>query len=268
MSFKVHNGLKVNTSNNVTELHDLVNQVRDTVVNYVNYTKAKDVKALACLLYDYYYCYNISLFQEKEGTNPLLVAMQRIRHSLTEKEEFEYFLGFANVDNKHTVAIPFFPNYECIETMLKNHPEFEPFGYWNDTDPDENVSKKEWEKRRKIWEKVFEHSGVPSETMFMIRLVDSRLIIPDDENMEKLPTIEERKKTLARDKAFQKALDKEQETNEDVRGEDAYQLYVNAMQNSKQYEEEIEKELEGLLDTNLTMEKLEKDIEMENNNES
>ncbi len=46
------------------------------------------------------------------------------------------------------------------------------YGYWNNTDPPDDVSEEEWENRGKVWNEVLGSSGVPATSGFTIDIHD------------------------------------------------------------------------------------------------
>ncbi len=55
------------------------------------------------------------------------------------------------------VAVPFgFNMFKELNTMFRSNPKMKFFGYWNNSDPDENCSEEEWAEREKFFEGLFE----------------------------------------------------------------------------------------------------------------
>lgn len=46
------------------------------------------------------------------------------------------------------------------------------YGYWNNTDPPDNVSDEEWDERRLVWDKVLDGPAIPSMQGFTIDISD------------------------------------------------------------------------------------------------
>lgn len=62
----------------------------------------------------------------------------------------------------------FFDGHIWDEYVKKHKPAIEYFGYWDNTDPDEEVSEEEWEYRKEVWDNIFPGHKSPAETGFTI----------------------------------------------------------------------------------------------------
>jgi hypothetical protein len=82
----------------------------------------------------------------------------------------------------------------------------EDYAYWNNTDPDVNVSKKEWEQRAKDWGSLGHEP--PDEIGFVRKIVPNDLMpmIGHEKWKEFYPTKKERASNVARDILFQEWL--------------------------------------------------------------
>lgn len=93
-----------------------------------------------------------------------------------------------------TLALLYSEQKEFIEVWEKN-PLVTYYGYWNNVDRDDNVTKEEWDERREDWEFVLPGIGIPSESGFVCQLTKGLpRIINVDKNkiIENIPTLEER----------------------------------------------------------------------------
>lgn len=77
-------------------------------------------------------------------------------------------VAFPYTRNK-ILLIPFYGQRKFIKQFHKVV-KTEEFGYWNNTDLPEGMTKKEWDTRRKMWDKVLPGLGVPAECGFTICL--------------------------------------------------------------------------------------------------
>ena len=134
-----------------------------------------------------------------ENRKPLLEATMRLFEEDREREtEYQLALGVAD---GHVLGYPFFPNAK-FNSVIFDHPQVTKFGYWNNTDPDEDASEEEWEERERLWDKVFENESVPNRAMLIVVLADKHHLIPTDQHMEDLPSVESREKAVANQLAW------------------------------------------------------------------
>jgi hypothetical protein len=64
-------------------------------------------------------------------------------------------------DNKIIVQFFGIESYKRLDDLVSNYPEFSYYGYWDNTDPDEECSDKEWEEREVFYDKLFERYPKP-----------------------------------------------------------------------------------------------------------
>lgn len=259
MSFKVYNGGLIKETHTLEEIFVVVEELRKTITKKVHKAKAREIKMLACLIYDKYYVEGVDVLEDKAASRvPLLEASNRILFKTEKNDMNEYVICIGQALN-HTVIVPYFPNPECVK-LLFEHPKIEMFGYWDSTDPEEDVSEKDWELRGKIWNKIFQNSGVPAEDMMNIRLVDEKHIIPNDSSMKDVPNFEERLTALAQDRAFEKAITKIKEEGK-IDSKNNPGTFINeVMKNAKELKGDIKEELKDKLNKNITMKDLEKEL--------
>lgn len=56
---------------------------------------------------------------------------------------------------KYFYAVPYFPMLEWQSLVSYNNPNWvQPYHYWDNTDRDETISRRAWNQRGKVWEKV------------------------------------------------------------------------------------------------------------------
>ncbi len=128
---------------------------------------------------------------EKEGTRDFEVDFDLSLLFYPTKHRKDSVLAYAIVDNID------------VRKILEAHPHVEPYPYWDNTDPDEGISYKDWRKRGREWVRAigrvtfgtrgFERKcmstyGKPMPTMELV--------------VEHQPTVAERALDLARNKAF------------------------------------------------------------------
>jgi hypothetical protein len=198
MSFNVYNGAKIEGITSLKDVVTFIEKVRSIVIEEVHKDVARDIKRIACLFYDNYTFSGEDPFHKKDDVRkPLIVALTRIFEENRRRKD-EYNLGITEV-NGQVLALPFFPE-EKYNDMFFNIPNVVRFGYWDSSDKEDDVSTKEWNKRKKLWDKAFTVSSVPAESFMVVRLLDSQVLVPDDKFMDNdiFPSVEERERGLAR----------------------------------------------------------------------
>lgn len=63
---------------------------------------------------------------------------------------------------------------ECLDLLAK------PWGYWNNTDPDENCSAREWGQRKRDWERAYPGYQAPCEIGLALTVIGESLPLPCD----------------------------------------------------------------------------------------
>lgn len=127
------------------------------------------------------------------------LAYQRLHSKLREQfpTKEEYFAFWLSRDNEFAVEVMgpkleliFFPcgrsslilaygsrfyRYdECLDLLAK------PWGYWNNVDPDENCSAREWGQRKRDWERAYPGYQAPYEIGLALTVVGESLPLPCD----------------------------------------------------------------------------------------
>jgi|AntRauTorcE11897_2_1112592.scaffolds.fasta_scaffold00078_73 hypothetical protein len=210
MSTKIFNGVMLNGVYTIQDMYDFVDSIRGPVKEAVYMDRAREILATSTLIYDMYHVMGQDYFNPDEDQRiPLLVASKR-HVRLPPDEASDYSVAIGIVDG-YTLAMFFFDD-RTSEKIFLDHPQVQYFGYWNNADPDENVTEQEWSLRKDLWNRMFDHntrSSFPSEAMFVQRIMSNRYIMPEDKHMEAaIPSLEERRKSVIRNVSF--ALAKEE----------------------------------------------------------
>lgn len=92
---------------------------------------------------------------------------------LEENHDASAVLYSEKVGNKTYYLCQFFGSSEALN-IFKKHPQLTDFNYWNNTDKEDNVSAKDWNTRKRVWDKIFKESSVPNETGLVLTYVDAR----------------------------------------------------------------------------------------------
>lgn len=201
MSTKIYNGFMLNGVYTIQDMYNFVNSLRGPIKEAVYMDRAKEILSTATLIYDMYHVMGEDYFNPNEDERvPLLVASKR--HVVLPKDESSnYDVAIGHVDG-YTLGMFFFDDRQS-EQIILNHPAVTYFGYWDNTDPDDNTNEREWELRKELWGKLFEDSGYPSEVMFVQRILNNQYIMPEDTHMaDSLPSLTERRDAVIRNVSF------------------------------------------------------------------
>lgn len=68
-----------------------------------------------------------------------------------------------------TIGI-YYSEDEKMSDLWLMQPEVQSYGYWNNTDRPDDVTPREWNDRKKAWDKAFEKTSVPAEAGFTVEL--------------------------------------------------------------------------------------------------
>ena len=109
-----------------------------------------------------------------------------------------------------TLMIPFSQNQRLI-SVLSDAEGIEKYGYWNNTDPEEEVSSKSWETRKREWNAVLPGIGIPAENGPTLRLLSYQEVVGLPEPEAVLPLISDEMLTAAARWAAINKLWKEEE---------------------------------------------------------
>lgn len=113
---------------------------------------------------------NFTLRQENEGKFWYTEFLDQFNSPISDPftdTRFE-LVAFPYARNK-ILLIPFCGRRDFLKQFHKVV-KTEEFGYWNNTDWPDGMTEKEWNVRRKMWEKVLPGAGIPAECGFTICL--------------------------------------------------------------------------------------------------
>ena len=74
--------------------------------------------------------------------------------------------------SRKILAVPICNNERLMNALLENE-NITAYGYWNNTDKPDNVSNREWNTRKKDWDKALPSIGVLRENGFIFDLIDT-----------------------------------------------------------------------------------------------
>lgn len=147
MSIKVYDGKLIDTTDifafaeklhkEITETYHRLSQelVMDQVVQYLSDIPKKHDSGLSLIT-------NVEMsWKKRQNSLP--------NHSF-DHDPLGFELCIGKTMNGKIIAKPYY-SHKAYETTLLNMPEVKDYGYWNNSDREEGVSKSEWKLREKEW---------------------------------------------------------------------------------------------------------------------
>lgn len=93
--------------------------------------------------------------------------------------DFSFEMAWFPIED-HILLILYCEHTELKKTISENS-KIKFFGFWNNTDPDENCSDEEWKERERLWNKaLLDASGIPSKEGFHFDILGYDLPIPKE----------------------------------------------------------------------------------------
>jgi hypothetical protein len=86
---------------------------------------------------------------------------------LIQEHEFEFAVGYDSVTSSY---YGFLLGYHGQQKLLDGISEFEDFGYWDNSDPPDDVPEEEFYAREEVWERLMPGCSTIGEQMFCISL--------------------------------------------------------------------------------------------------
>lgn len=207
MSTEIYTGFKFKGTD-IFQIHDDINVVRKEVN-----TKAKELASI------FFAEYMTNVFDSDQAvpyakklsknTKPYQVIAQHYFDKVRALEQSDQRMP--DIDFSFVVNI-YFHEGEIYGTVYTERQEFldiwfekdyvEDFAYWNNTNKPKEITKKEWQSRRDVWNFIFKNSNIPAYTGFNCKLVKLPIIPDIDEIMEQIPAFEDRCDALSKDWLF------------------------------------------------------------------
>jgi hypothetical protein len=98
------------------------------------------------------------------GTKDLLAVANR----QVDRKDFEWSVVCFPLTSRSTAVIFFGPRF-IRDALTGDNPKFKDFGYWDNSEGPDDVSEREWDRRREVWDRLLigpDKSGVPADYGF------------------------------------------------------------------------------------------------------
>lgn len=168
-----------------------------------------------------------------EATPSLLDRQSEVERSKRRDPQvnFTFSLSILPIDGG-ILGIPFVEQRNFLQILLEKD-WVEPFGYWDNTDPDPSLSEEEWDERRRLWDKALSaHNGIPALNGFSADLVlMSQGGLPSAEEIATYiaenVSLEGRARRAALDDLIEERV---RQRMEGEQGEPRFSMYIEAME--------------------------------------
>jgi hypothetical protein len=226
MSTKIFNGYKINLEDGET-LFDLVKKVRAALEPVYMEQYGRLMGAMACCFADAWERGEEMVLPgpagkdrsgkvHKVGAHPLVEAMQVLEAYKKEIStsgqrnpgvDLSCDVAFLEDPSDKGVYALFYSEQREYTTAWESLSEVAEYGYWNNTDPPENMSDEEWVARSQTWERAMNLDEPPSRLGLCWELLGSthhasiHYMIHREDLVQYLPSVAERARMIARREA-------------------------------------------------------------------
>lgn len=158
MSTKIYNGTRI-PNMSMTELMQWLRDMRPRFEELIQNRVDENVVRMATFEFD-----ERTLGFGDKTKSVRTVAVNDVESFYLEKKWFSTKTELAIFPLPDKILTIFYGEREA-ENMWASLPGVDPYGYWDNVDPDEEATEEEWKERRKDWEQVLigdDLTGIPS----------------------------------------------------------------------------------------------------------
>lgn len=215
MSTKIYTGFKLKTIKSLDGVIPFVDTLRPAIIEIANTKWAENLLSMAIFKYDYATVTGGDLNQNFYGET-FSAMMDAVRQDEIRGYRSAFDFGFelafslSTVGRRAVVGLYF---TECPEMVsyFNDCPEVEPYFYFDNTDRPEEITSRDWKRRKEVWDSVLGWD-TPAKRMFSIEVVKPYTpMLIDKADLDRVfPSLEKRLDTLARDytmKSFEDSMD-------------------------------------------------------------
>lgn len=224
MSTKIYNGY-VLPKLSLKDLHRLVAKMRERMCLIQDELYHNRVAANITALLDSFYVYPEEEFikRVKEGyyeefdldTSPLFAVemvirerQKRIRDTRVRDSLYDFECNMVLIPGGKKIYMLFYAENNAYHEMLKTFPEIRPYPYWNNTDPPDDMTERQWSRRGKEWDWALSFgNGIPNMSGFTAELVHDMFMPELPKVLACIPPIEKRIKEYAEKFVIRRYMD-------------------------------------------------------------
>lgn len=208
MSYKIHDGLRINTTD-FQHVFGLLTAFNEVAKQIGLATYSKTVYKLAVRRFD-----QCTLTGEKEKYSCETHAVVQIMDRQNQIRKMNSRDPFADFD----CEISIFPLEDCFLLLVNAEQEefleafkkiegVEEYAYWNNTDKPDRCTEEEWEHREEVWDKAFGLTGDANFNGLLFKTTGINFQ-PDPKYFE-VASIEKRAKSFAEERLCEEKFDKD-----------------------------------------------------------
>lgn len=224
MSIKIFNGYRIEKMS-VEELVEFTKRIR---LEMLENRKELALKSIGCIIasdIDQLTLFGLSKFKEEldDESETLLNPMNRAYRLIQKRYEdslktnksdplVDFDTNLIIVPHEDYYLALLYTEQDSFADIFLNQPEVSYYGYWNNSDKDDDVSEADWEKRKLDWESVFSSYQSPNEVGMNIALIKGmigRFDINTDEVLQELTSFEDRLQSIVYEQILLERIDRD-----------------------------------------------------------
>jgi len=274
MSTKIYNGYKINI-NSFYELRNFYEKISPILEQQQLQEIGKRGAQIACIITDFaqfgleYSSYFVKNKQNKTFTDQLYYLIDEfleeqynnILKTDIRNPQYDFSIRIAFIPLENKILSLFYSEYNAFEKHWLKFDEVEYYGYWNNTDRDEDCTEEEWNQRYLDWEKALPGIGyVPEHAVYFDHL-NKKPNLHLNYMIQNVPSDKKRAQEIAERLMWNKYVNENKETiSRPGRG---YYSFINSINKGGILHEDYMKLIEKIIPElqPLTIDLLRKDIE-------
>lgn len=169
MSIKIHNGYRLTANTDPFAFFKHVRTRMVTVRETLDATELMDRATTSIDLAD--------RKGEERASNPLYKAWEQFADEQRKMnpahrghDPHRFQVSFAHDTPSNRIMCLLFSQRREFETAWESLAEVEPYGYWDNTDPEEDITPLEWTQRKAAWDRIMPNGCPPVESMLTFSL--------------------------------------------------------------------------------------------------
>jgi hypothetical protein len=167
MSTKIYNGFKIDT-NDICEVQNIL-MAHHTEVKEITENKTIEFlikSAVNGLDKDTIHKKDTNKNYLSEAGSDLLDRQREVRKTQERDPQIDFGAEIVVIPFEGKFYGIYYTEHDEFLKKLLDHPKVSEYGYWDNTDRPDEVSARDWKKREKIWDGIFEGKEVPCEIGF------------------------------------------------------------------------------------------------------